>query len=100
MMFGGSARMPNDDDRPDLDVLLRRVNAEAERAQRAKLKIFFGFAPGVGKTYAMLESTQRLREQGVDVAVGCVETHGRIETERVLQGLEVLPRAIVAYRGT
>lgn len=86
-------------DRPDPDVLLRRVKAEEERAQRAALKIFFGYAPGVGKTYTMLESALRLKAQGVDVVVGCVETHGRPETAALVGGLEVLARREVSYRG-
>jgi len=88
------------DDRPNPDLLLRRVQAEEERKSRASLKIFFGYAPGVGKTYTMLESALRLKAEGVDVAVGCVETHGRPETASLLEGLEVLPRRDVAYRGT
>src|SRR6188472_379571 len=75
-----SEQRREDGQRPDPDELLRRVNAERERKERAKLKVFFGFAPGVGKTYAMLESAQRLKSQGVDVVVGAVETHGRQET--------------------
>ncbi len=86
--------------RPDPDVLLKRVNAEAARDKRTTLKVFFGFAPGVGKTYAMLESAQHLRKLGVDVVVGCVETHGRAETAALTEGLEVLPLRIVEYRGT
>ncbi len=88
------------DSRPNPDALLERVRAEEERQKRATLKIFFGFAPGVGKTYAMLESARRLRAQGVDVVVGCVETHGRAETAELVEGLEVLPRLEVEYRGT
>lgn len=86
--------------RPDPDELLRRLQADADRERRAKLKIFFGYAPGVGKTYAMLESARRLHEQGVDVVVGCAETHGREETAALLDGLEVLPRVVVLHRGT
>lgn len=85
--------------RPDPDALLRRVHAEEARRRRAKLKIFFGFAAGVGKTYAMLESAGRLREEGVDVVVGYIETHGRKETAALLEGLDVLPRLAVSYRG-
>lgn len=88
------------DNRPDPDLLLRRVQAEEERSTRAALKIFFGYAPGVGKTFTMLESALRLKAQGIDVAVGCVETHGRPETAALLEGLEVLPRREVTYRGT
>ncbi|MFT3925657.1 MAG: sensor histidine kinase KdpD [Myxococcales bacterium] len=86
--------------RPDPDELLRRLNAERERAERGKFKVFFGFAPGVGKTYAMLESAHRLKGQGIDVVVGAVETHGRTETEKLCVGLEVLPRREVLHRGT
>ncbi|MBL8910530.1 MAG: sensor histidine kinase KdpD [Archangium sp.] len=86
------------DRRPDPDALLKRVTAEA--STRARLKIFFGFAPGVGKTFAMLESAHRLIAQGVSVVVGIVETHGRSETAALLEGLEVLPRKKLEYRGT
>lgn len=89
-----------DPERPDPDALLRRVQADEARERRARLKLFFGFAPGVGKTYAMLESARRLKAEGQDVVVGCVETHGRAETARLLEGLEVLPRRRVDYRGT
>jgi two-component system sensor histidine kinase KdpD len=79
------------DDRPDPDELLARIRDEAARAQRGKLKIFFGASPGVGKTYAMLSTARRLHEQGTDIVVGVVETHGRSETELLLAGLERLP---------
>jgi two-component system, OmpR family, sensor histidine kinase KdpD len=85
--------------RPNPDELLASLEAEAERARRGKLRIFFGASPGVGKTYAMLSTAQQLQAQGVNVLVGIVETHGRDETGRLLQGLEVLPRRDVAYRG-
>ena len=85
-------------ERPDPESLLHRARAEEERKTRAKLRVFFGFAPGVGKTYAMLESAQRLVAQGVDLVVGAVETHGRKETEALLRGLEVLPRKRLTYR--
>jgi two-component system, OmpR family, sensor histidine kinase KdpD len=81
-----------DDERPDPDVLLRRVQAEAQRDQRAKLKLFFGFAPGVGKTFRMLQVARELATQGTDVVVGVVETHGRKETAALMDGLEVLDR--------
>jgi len=85
--------------RADPDAVLKRVD-EAERLRRrAKLKIFFGFAPGVGKTYAMLEAARHLRDDGGDVVVGCVETHGRPETEALVDGLTVLPRRELAHRG-
>lgn len=81
--------------RPEPDVLL----AEAEKEGRGRLKIFLGAAPGVGKTYAMLEAAQRRSADGLDVVVGIVETHGRTETERLVAGLEVIPRAQVPYGG-
>ena len=87
------------DDRPDPDALLAQVKAEEARAARARLKIFFGASPGVGKTYTMLEAAQRARASGEDVVVGVLETHGRPETEALLEGLPVLPRRLVDHRG-
>jgi two-component system, OmpR family, sensor histidine kinase KdpD len=81
--------------RPEPEALL----AEAAQEGRGRLKVFLGAAPGVGKTYAMLEDAQRRRRDGTDVVVGVVETHGRAETERLLRGLEVLPRLDIAYGG-
>lgn len=85
--------------RPDPDRLLTRLKRDEHKSGRAKLKVFFGFAPGVGKTYAMLEAARRLPADGVDVVVGYVETHGRAETRALLDGLSVLPRRTVVYRG-
>src|SRR5215510_6865823 len=87
-------------ERPDPDTLLARAKEEEARKTRGRLKLFFGAAAGVGKTYAMLEAAGELRADGVDVVVGLVETHGRAETEALLQGLEVLPPRLVPYRGT
>jgi two-component system sensor histidine kinase KdpD len=70
-----------------------------ERARRGRLKVYIGFAAGVGKTYRMLEEAHALRKRGVDVVVGLVETHGRADTERLLEGLEAVPRRPVEYRG-
>ena len=81
--------------RPDPDELLK--NLQAEEPSRGKLKIFLGYAAGVGKTYAMLEAAYQRKAQGVDVVVGYVETHKRIETEELLKGLDVLPRKQVEY---
>lgn len=89
-----------DDYRPDPDALLEAIQKDEARQQRGKLKIFFGMAAGVGKTYAMLEAARRLQSEGVDVVVGFVETHRRAETEAMLEGLEVIPRQQVEYRGT
>src|SRR2546430_3864132 len=85
--------------RPDPDALLARVQEEEARKRRGKLKVFFGAAAGVGKTYAMLEAAREARADGVDVVVGYVETHGRTETEALLEGLEILPPRRVEYRG-
>jgi two-component system, OmpR family, sensor histidine kinase KdpD len=86
--------------RPDPDVLLRRLREQEERERRAKLKIFFGASAGVGKTYAMLVEAHERRRAGTDVAVGVVETHGRAETAELLEGLEVLPPRLLEHRGT
>jgi two-component system, OmpR family, sensor histidine kinase KdpD len=85
--------------RPDPDALLAHVKEQEARAARGKLKLFFGAAAGVGKTYAMLEAARERQAEGIDVVVGYVETHGRLETEALLQGLEVLPPRLVEYRG-
>jgi two-component system, OmpR family, sensor histidine kinase KdpD len=90
--------MAEDYSRPDPDKLLAQVKAEEEQKKRGKLKIFLGYAPGVGKTYTMLEAA-RLKKKDTDVVVGIVETHGRVETEALLQGLEGIPRRQVEYRG-
>ena len=88
-----------DERRPDPDELLARVEAEEAREHRGRLKIFFGASPGVGKTFAMLTAAQQAREQGTDVVVGLVETHGRAETERMTEGLDHLPRREIEHRG-
>ncbi|MCX7174558.1 MAG: sensor histidine kinase KdpD, partial [Proteobacteria bacterium] len=85
------------DGRPDPDQLLDRIKEEELRAARGKLKIFFGASAGVGKTYAMLSAARQLTEQGTDVVIGVVETHGRKETEALLAGLERLPLRAVPY---
>ncbi|HYO26607.1 MAG TPA: universal stress protein [Lacipirellulaceae bacterium] len=86
-------------DRPDPDMLLARVRDEEHRSARGKLRIFFGYAAGVGKTFAMLTAAQRERAEGVEVVVGYVEPHGRPGTEALLAGLEALPTLRVPYRG-
>jgi two-component system, OmpR family, sensor histidine kinase KdpD len=86
------------EDRPDPDVLLEQVRAAEARAKRGRLRIFFGATAGVGKTYAMLEAARHARASGTDIAVGYVEPHGRLETERLLDGLELLPTLAVRYR--
>jgi two-component system sensor histidine kinase KdpD len=84
--------------RPDPDALLRRVQEESARAQRGRLKVFLGAAPGVGKTFTMLEAARAARADGLDVVAGVAETHGRAETARLLEGLEILPRRSLQYR--
>lgn len=86
--------------RPSPDELLARVQAEESRARRGRLKVYFGYAAGVGKTFAMLQNAQREKAAGVDVVVGYVELHGRPETEALLEGLEQIPCLKIPYRGT
>src|SRR6202048_2341753 len=101
------------DNRPDPDQLLAHVQAEEARAKRGRLRIFFGASAGVGKTYAMLEAAHTVRAAAAsaaenkavskavskDIVVGYVEPHGRVETERLLEGLDRLPTLAVKYRG-
>src|SRR5439155_7893182 len=74
-----------------------RVSTDQPR--RGELRIYLGAAPGVGKTYAMLGEAHRRRERGTDVVVGFVETHGRAKTAALSEGLEVVPRRTITYRG-
>lgn len=87
------------DQRPNPDELLERVQLEEQKASRGKLKVFFGACAGVGKTFAMLSAARVLKQQGVDVVVGLVETHQRAETAELLQGLDILPPKNLEYRG-
>jgi two-component system sensor histidine kinase KdpD len=84
--------------RPDPDALLAKIRAENPTRRRGALKIFLGYAAGVGKTYAMLEAGRMRRAEGIDVVVAYVETHHRAETEALLAGLDLLPRRNVLYR--
>jgi len=84
----------NPERRPDPDALL----ALAEKEKRGRLLVFLGAAPGVGKTYAMLQRARLLRQEGVDVVIGLVETHGRSDTEALTRDLEILPRRVVRYQ--
>ena len=83
--------------RPSPEALLAAARREDGRV--GKLRIFVGAAPGVGKTYEMLQQAHARRKDGYDVVVGIVETHGRKETEALLEGLEVVPRRRVEYKG-
>jgi two-component system, OmpR family, sensor histidine kinase KdpD len=86
-------------ERRNPDELLADVQRQAARAHRGRLKIFFGASAGVGKTYSMLEAARGVLAAGADIVVGYVEPHGRLETERLLEGLEQLPFLEVRYRG-
>lgn len=88
------------DERPDPDQLLARVQRDDAKARRGRLKIFFGAAAGVGKTYAMLQAARERRSENFEVVVGLVETHGRKETEMLLNGLEVMSTRQIDYKGT
>lgn len=89
----------NDDIRPTPEAMLRLAQAEEVTAELGKLKIFLGYAAGVGKTYAMLEAARLRKKDGRDVVAGYVESHGRSETDALLEGLELLPRKEVHYLG-
>lgn len=88
-----------EEQRPSPDELLAQLKVDEERERQGKLKIFFGAAPGVGKTYAMLEAAREKRSEGLDVVAGIVETHGRRETEALAEGLELIPRRTIEYSG-
>lgn len=85
--------------RPDPDILLARVQGEERRKRRGKLKIFLGYIAGVGKTYEMLRAAHLRHAENIDVKAGYVETHGRPETEALLEGLPGIPRQMLKYRG-
>lgn len=87
------------DYRPNPDELLAGIQKAQHRTSRGKLKVFFGMSPGVGKTFSMLRAAQEKQAAGVRVMVGLVETHRRAETEKLVTGLEVIPRRKVEYRG-
>src|SRR5215469_12142495 len=96
MMSGGALdERSSHEGRPSPEALLQA----AELGNRGRLKLFLGAAPGVGKTYEMLSAAQARRKEGIDVVVGVVETHGRTETEALLDGLETIPRRRVDHRG-
>src|ERR1700730_10950644 len=87
----------NDGQRPSPDALLEAARREEGRV--GKLRIFVGAAPGVGKTYEMLQNARARQKDGYDIVIGVVETHGRKETEALLEGLEVVPRRRIEYKG-
>ncbi|MCE9597016.1 MAG: sensor histidine kinase KdpD [Spirochaetia bacterium] len=87
------------EDRPDPDLLLASIQKEEAGQRRGRLKVFFGMAAGVGKTCAMLRAAHRFKEDGRDVVIGYVETHGRAETQELVSGLEAIPRKRMDHRG-
>jgi two-component system sensor histidine kinase KdpD len=88
-----------DETRPDPDRLLHELHAADARAKRGRLHVFFGSSAGVGKTYSMLEAARVARASGRDVVIGYVQPHGRIETERLMEGLEQLPTLPIRQHG-
>src|ERR1700676_5580285 len=78
---------------PSADSFLNLI----QRSRRGRLKVYLGYGPGVGKTYQMLMEAHRLKKEGIDVVVGLVETHGRAETAKLIEGLEVIPRRKIEY---
>ncbi len=88
----------DNDNRPDPEALLKLIRT-AEAEPRSRLKIFLGYAAGVGKTYAMLEAARQRRQEGRDLVVGYVESHGRQETDALLEGMTVIPPALITYQG-
>lgn len=84
--------------RQDPDQLLHAIRNDASTKKSGKLKIFFGYAAGVGKTYAMLQAAHQAKERGIDVVAGYIEPHARPQTMALLDGLEQLPVKQVAYR--
>ncbi|MGM9516760.1 DUF4118 domain-containing protein [Roseateles sp. DB2] len=85
--------------RPDPDALLAQIDQQDREARRGRLRVYFGSSAGVGKTYAMLAAARKLQAEGLDVLAGIVVTHGRAETQALLEGLPQLPLKAVEYRG-
>src|SRR5438477_11416006 len=85
--------------RPNPDALLAALQRDESKQRRGRLKVFVGMCPGVGKTYAMLEAARREHAAGRDVVIGYIETHGRKETDALTEGLPIVPRHSVEYRG-
>lgn len=88
-----------EDTRPDPDRILRDISKIESKDKKGKLKIFFGYAAGVGKTYAMLEDAHEALDAGKDIVIGYIEPHTRPETMRLLEGLELLPNKEISYKG-
>lgn len=89
----------NTEDTKNPDSLLSLIKRDELRGKEGKLKIFLGMSAGVGKTFSMLQAAHKLKGRGVDIAIGLVETHGRKDTAALVEGLEILPRKHLAYKG-
>lgn len=89
-----------EDNRPDPDEILATLKADAEKSKLGKLKIFFGMCAGVGKTYSMLQTAHADKLKGSDIIIGYIETHGRSETAKLVEGFELIPRKSYAYKTT
>lgn len=89
-----------EEDKPNPDELLRAIQKQEREKELGHLKIFFGMSAGVGKTYAMLDEAQQLLKEGVIVVIGTINTHGRMETEELLQGIPIVPEKWVKYKDT
>ncbi len=81
------------------DNLLSLIKKDESRGKQGKLKVFLGMVAGVGKTFAMLQAARQIKDRGIDVVIGLVETHGRQETAALVEGLELLPRIKHEYKG-
>jgi two-component system sensor histidine kinase KdpD len=88
------------ENKPDPDAILAAIRKQENMGLGGQLRIFFGMAAGVGKTYSMLEAAHKRLEEGADVVIGIVETHGRKETDALVEGLPLIPRKKVEYRGS
>jgi two-component system sensor histidine kinase KdpD len=89
-----------EDKRPDPEQLLSAVQRSEARLASGRLRVFFGMSAGVGKTYAMLKAAQDAKGKGIDIVIGLVETHGRSDTAALMDGLPLVPRRRIEYRGT
>src|SRR4030042_1130911 len=90
----------SNENRPDPDEILASIKKEEELDKRGKLKIFFGMCAGVGKTYSMLRVALADKAKGFDVVIGYVEPHSRKEILALIEGLELIPRKQIGYKGT
>ena len=88
----------NNEDNPDPDEILKAIKEDEQRTNCGQLKIFFGMSAGVGKTFAMLQAAHERLNEGVNLVIGTVNTHGRIETENLVKNIPILPEKWVSYK--